>query len=47
MKLDIDRRPSEKVQSAGKGAWASVCPAICLFGSLTREHKTDFLSLMV
>ena len=67
----IDRRPSEKVQNAGKDAWASICPAICPSGaifltytldarliffddfyilcwkSLTREHKTEFLCLMV
>ena len=63
----IDRWPSEEVQSASKGAWASghmsvwsylpytldvrliffMIFYILYWKSLTREHKTEFISLMV
>ena len=41
MKRYIDRWPSEEVQSAGKDAWASICPAICLSGVISLTYTLD------
>ena len=37
----ISRWPLEEMQSAGKAAWASVCPAICPFGVIPLIYTVD------